>query len=281
MRVIRTVNGMQSHAVGLRRRGRTIGLVPTMGALHAGHLSLIRRAAGETDAVVVSIFVNPTQFGPQDDYRRYPRNLPRDLRLAARAGAGVVFAPTVRGMYPHGIQTSVDPGRLAVRWEGQRRPGHFRGVATVVLKLLSIVQPTHTYVGQKDYQQALIIRQLIRDFALPAAIRILPTVRESDGLAMSSRNAYLSPAQRRRATAVFRALAEARERIRGGARAAQPLRRRMRRRMDGTPGVRAEYAAVVDASTLEPVSRLRGRVALLVAARVGRTRLIDNIVVDV
>jgi len=281
MRLIRTIAAMRARSAGWRRTERTIGFVPTMGALHEGHLSLIRRAAAETERAVVSVFVNPAQFGPHEDYQRYPRNLPRDVRMARAAGAAVVFAPTVRAMYPDGFQTSVDPGRLAVRWEGACRPGHFRGVATVVLKLLAIVNSTHTYLGQKDYQQALVIRQLVEDFTLPTVVRILPTVRDSDGVAISSRNAHLTPAQRHRACALFAALAQARDEIRRGARSAAVVRRRMEQRLHATPSLRTDYAAVVDATALEPVRRLHGRVALLVAARVGRTRLIDNLLVDV
>ena len=265
----------------LRRRHRSIGLVPTMGAFHEGHLSLIRASVARYDATVVSVFVNPLQFGPGEDFQRYPRNLARDVRLARLAGADVVFAPRATQIYPNGFRTSIEVGPLGERWEGRSRPGHFRGVATVVTKLFNIVEPTHAVFGQKDYQQALIIRALIEDLHLPIALRILPTVREPDGLAMSSRNQYLSRAERQAASVLYRALSQARARIRSGECRARPLASAMRRLINAQPNARAEYVAVVDAATLEPRARLRGRVALLVAARVGRARLIDNFLVGV
>lgn len=281
MNIIRSAARMAAVAQRLRRQGRRIGFVPTMGALHKGHLSLIRRAAVENDVVIVSIFVNPTQFGPQEDFARYPRPLRRDLRLARQAGADIVFVPSVREMYLAGFQTHVEPGSLARRWEGQRRPGHFRGVATVVTILFELTQPTVAYVGQKDHQQARIIGQLVRDLRLPLRIRVCPTVREADGLAMSSRNACLTEAERTQAVVLFQALEQAREAVRSGERRAAALIDGMRRAISEAPSARIDYVAVADARTLEPCWRLRGRVALLVAAWIGRTRLIDNLLVDV
>lgn len=281
MRVIRTARAMARAAATWRRRGRRIGFVPTMGALHQGHGSLIRAARWQTDVVVVSIFVNPLQFGPREDYARYPRPRRRDLQRAKAAGADIVFAPGVEEMYPEGSVVTVDVGPLGDRLEGAARPEHFRGVATIVMKLFALVQPTVAYFGQKDYQQAVIVRRLIEALRLPVTLRIMPTIREPDGVAMSSRNAYLTAAERRQATALYRALQLARRRIRAGERDPRALTLAMRRRMAGQPSVRVGYAAVVDASTLQPVRRLRGRMALLVAATVGATRLIDNLLVDV
>ncbi len=252
-----------------------------MGALHEGHFSLVRRAAAENDLVIVTVFVNPLQFGPREDFTRYPRNLPRDVRLAGSAGADIVFAPTLRGLYPQGFQAAVEVGPLARRWEGVVRPGHFRGVATVVAILFQLTRPTRAYVGQKDYQQALIIRRLVRDLQFPIAVHVLPTVREPDGLAMSSRNAYLTSSQRGQAGVLYRALCAARDRVRAGERRAGPILTAMRRLIHRAKAARIEYAAIVDAETLEPQERLGGRVAVLLAVWIGRTRLIDNLLVDV
>ena len=260
---------------------KRVGLVPTMGALHEGHCSLIRAAAAENDVVIVTVFVNPLQFGPGEDFKRYPRALRRDLGLARAAGADVVFAPSVQQLYPRGFQTAVEPGPLARRWEGGSRPGHFRGVATVVTILFELTQPASAYFGQKDYQQALIVQRLVRDLHLPPTIRVLPTVREPTGLAMSSRNAYLSAAKREQARVLYRALCAAQVRIRAGERRAEPIIDEMRRLISEIPGARIDYVALVDARTLEPQWRLRGRIAILVAAWVGGIRLIDNLLVDV
>jgi pantoate--beta-alanine ligase len=281
MRLIRTARQMAEVATRRSRAGERIGVVPTMGALHEGHLSLIRRAAAENDVVIVTVFVNPLQFGPREDYARYPRRLARDARLARAAGADIVFAPSVRQLYPAGFQTTVEPGALARRWEGAARPGHFRGVATVVTILFQLTRPTTAYVGQKDYQQARVVERLIRDVQLPIRLRVLPIVRESDGLAMSSRNVELTAEERRRATVLCRALRSARARIMSGERRAAVVLGDIRRMIRAIPGVRLDYAAVVDAGTLSPCRRLRGRVAILLAAWVGRTRLIDNALVEV
>lgn len=280
-RVIRPPAAMAKAAAGWQRKRRSIGVVPTMGALHEGHLSLIRAARAENDVVVVTVFVNPLQFGPQEDLRRYPRPFARDVKLARAAGADVVFAPSAGQLYPDGFQTRVEVSEVTRRWEGASRPGHFRGVATVVALLFELTRPTRAYVGQKDYQQVLVIDRLIRDLRLPVALRMLPTVREDDGLAMSSRNASLSPTQRRQAAGLWRALDQARARIRTGERHAAPVLDQLRRAVSEIPGSRIDYVAVADARTLEPVWRLRGRVAVLLAVWLGTTRLIDNILVDV
>ena len=281
MRLIRSTSQLVSFVERLRAQGRRIGLVPTMGALHEGHVSLIRRAAHENDVVIVTIFVNPLQFGPREDFARYPRTLKPDLHLAQAAGADVIFAPSVRDIYPPGFEPHVEPGVLAERWEGKRRPGHFRGVATVVAILFDLTRPTHAYFGRKDYQQALIVQRVVREWRLPLTVHILPTVREPDGLAMSSRNAYLTAAQRKQAVVLSQAFSAARAEIRAGERRAAPLIARMRRIIQHAPDARVDYAAIADAQTLKPVHRLRGRVVILLAAWIGRTRLIDNLLVDV
>ncbi|MBI2884805.1 MAG: pantoate--beta-alanine ligase [Candidatus Omnitrophica bacterium] len=281
MRIIRSLGQMQSAALRARRAGKTIGFVPTMGALHDGHASLIRAARRDTDVVVVSIFVNPLQFGPREDYRRYPRTFQRDVAVAKRAGCDVLFAPTAAAMYPKNSRTVVVVTGLSEQLEGASRPGHFRGVATVVAKLFHLVQPTAAYVGQKDYQQSCLIRRMVDDLDVPVRVNVLPTVRERDGLAMSSRNAYLTPQQRREAPVLARALRAAARNIRRGERRASTVRAGIARALACAPHARVDRIDIVDAATLEPVARLRGRVALLAAIRLGGTRLIDNVLVAV
>ena len=272
---------MSRLALRLRRQGKRIGVVPTMGALHEGHLSLIRRAARDNDIVIVTIFVNPLQFGPNEDFARYPRPFARDVRLARSAGADIIFAPRAEEVYPKGFQTHIEVGPLAKRWEGAARPGHFRGVATVVMILCELTQPANAYFGQKDYQQALIIQRMLFDLHLPIRLHLRPTVREPDGVAMSSRNVYLNAAQRREAVVVSQALRLARRQIRAGEHRAIVIRRAMQRRMLSAREARIDYIALVNAATLKPLARLRGRVAILLAVRVGGIRLIDNLLVDV
>lgn len=281
MRLIRSAGRMATFSRRLRGQGKRIGFVPTMGALHEGHLSLVRAAAARNDVVIVTLFVNPLQFGPREDLTRYPRNLQRDATLVRAAGADLLFAPSTAQIYPPGFQTSVDPGPLASVWEGRTRPGHFTGVATVVALLFQTTLPTNAYFGQKDYQQTLVIRRLVSDLRFPIRVHVLPTVREPDGLAMSSRNAYLSAAERRQATVLYDTLRAARARIRSGERRSAPILSSMRRQLGRQPDVRVDYVALVDAGTLEPLVRLRGKIAMLIAAWLGRTRLIDNLLVDV
>lgn len=267
----------------VRARGGTIGLVPTLGALHAGHLALANAARTENSLVVMSIFVNPTQFGAGEDFNRYPRNLPRDRSLAAEAGVDVLFVPSAETMYPDGPAGQlvwVDPGALAVHGEGAARPSHFRAVATVVAKLFHLVQPDRAYFGQKDGQQAAIVRQMVRDLLLPVEIRVIPTVREHDGLALSSRNVYLSPAERAAAPVLARALGVARAAVAAGEREAETLRRLVRETVDDEPPVDLEYAEVFDLAGLAPVTgTLPAESMVALAARVGGTRLIDNLVI--
>jgi pantoate--beta-alanine ligase len=267
-------------AVGLaRRNGLVIGLVPTMGALHAGHLRLVEEARATSGLVVVSIFVNPTQFGPNEDFRRYPRTIEADLELCAGGGADLIFAPAVEEMYPNGpSSTFVEVPSLSDRLEGASRPGHFRGVATVVLKLFTIVGPDLAFFGSKDYQQLQVIRRMVADLDVPVEVRAVPTVREADGLAMSSRNRYLDLDQRRAAVVLSRALDRASEAVRGGERDADRVRQILRRTLESEPLATLDYAEVADADTLEPAREVGpGRRAVaLIAARVGPARLIDN-----
>lgn len=262
-----------------RRRGQTIGLVPTMGALHEGHLSLIEAARAETGYVVVSIFVNPTQFGPKEDLSRYPRPLQHDLELCERVAVDLVFHPEPAVMYPAGFRTFVEVTVLQDGLCGASRPGHFRGVATVVLKLFNLVQPDRAYFGQKDAQQARIIRQMAEDLNVPVEVRICPIVREADGLALSSRNRYLEADERRQAVTLYRALTEARQRIEAGERDAAHVRQMMVDRIASTSGATLDYAAVVDADSLEALTRLvpARPVLLALAVKFGSTRLIDNL----
>ncbi len=281
MRLIQQAHQMMSTAQALRRKGTTIGFVPTMGALHDGHLSLIRAARRHTRVAIVSIFVNPLQFGPDEDYARYPRDLKRDLNLAKASGAEIVFVPDLSQLYPTGFGTAVEVQGVSEQLEGVSRPGHFRGVATVVAKLFHLTQPTIAYFGQKDYQQTVVIQRMVKDLNLSVAIRVMPTVRESDGLAMSSRNVYLNPEERRQAAVIFRALTAAKAQIREGERQPERVREAMRGLILSESLTRIEYLALVNATTLKPLTVLVGRVAMLAAVRVGATRLIDNLLVDV
>ena len=277
-----------SHTVADFRAARRaaqdpLGLVPTMGALHEGHLSLARRARQENASVAMSIFVNPAQFGPHEDLSRYPRPIERDLQLAEEAGVDLVFNPPVEEIYPPGFGTSVEVGDVARRWEGEHRPGHFRGVATVVTKLFTIVAPQRAYFGQKDFQQLAVVRRLVTDLNLPVQVIGCETVREPDGLALSSRNVYLTEEQRPHAVALHAALQTGRQRVMGGAGkgeiAAHVVQEAMERVLLDTPGVSVDYVAVVDPATLEPLDRIRpGRTPVhgLIAARLGPVRLIDN-----
>ncbi len=255
---------------------RPVGLVPTMGYLHEGHLSLLRRARAENATVVMTLFVNPTQFGPNEDFSRYPRDPERDRSLAAAAGVDLLFAPSVEEMYPPGAATWVEVEGLSERWEGAHRPGHFRGVATVVLKLFLAARADRAYFGEKDYQQLQVVRRLAADLVPELTVVGCPTVREPDGLALSSRNVYLNAADRARALALHRALDRAQALLAGGERDGAALEAAMRVELIAPPGVDVDYAAVVDAATLEPLARVEREARALVAARVGPVRLIDN-----
>lgn len=274
--VITTSDELRSAVAAARRAGKRVGVVPTMGALHEGHLSLVKASCSECEFTVVTIFVNPTQFGPGEDYQRYPRTMEKDLELLGRYPVDFVFAPTVESMYPPGSETFVEVG-IGRGWEGEHRAGHFRGVATIVLKLFNLVTPDAAFFGQKDYQQTLVVRHMVRDLDLPIAIRVCPTVREADGLAMSSRNAYLSAAERRRAKILSRSLRLAEELFAGGERRTEVIRNKMQELLDSEPNVLVQYAIVVHPETLRRLDEIgdEGAVALI-AAKVGTTRLIDN-----
>jgi pantoate--beta-alanine ligase len=261
-----------------RRQGAApLGLVPTMGYLHAGHRSLLDRARRENDRVAASLFVNPAQFGPQEDLARYPRDLPRDQRLLEESGCDVLFAPSVEEMYPPGFETTVDVGRIAAPLEGARRPGHFRAVATVVLKLLDIFQPARAYFGEKDAQQLAVIRRMVRDLDLPVVVCGCPIVREPDGLALSSRNTYLSAEERRAAPVLYRALCAARDRWTAGERDAEGLRRLMTAVLAREPLARVDYVSVADPDTLQERDDARPPLLISMAVFFGPTRLLDNL----
>jgi pantoate--beta-alanine ligase len=265
-----------------REAGKRIGFVPTMGAFHEAHLALIRRARGQNDVVVVSIFVNPIQFGPGEDFQRYPRDLARDLDRAREAGADAAFVPEVEEIYPPGFSTRVTVGPIAERLCGASRPGHFDGVCTVVLKLLGIVQPHRIYLGEKDAQQLVVLQKMVDELNVDVKIVAAPTVREKDGLAMSSRNAYLTEEERPQAARLYKALRFAqREILVGGERDPERLRGRMSEMIREGTAIEIEYLAMVDPETLEDRPTLSGRTLIAVAARLGRARLIDNILIHV
>ncbi|HZL91253.1 MAG TPA: pantoate--beta-alanine ligase [Pirellulaceae bacterium] len=276
LRTITTAAAIHAEISAQRAAGRSIGLVPTMGALHEGHLSLVRRARAECDAVVATIFVNPTQFGPSEDFSRYPRTLEKDLELLAELGCDLVFAPAQDEIYPPGFSTYVEPPAVAALLEGKHRPGHFRGVGTVVLKLFNLISADVAYFGQKDYQQSLVIQHMVRDLNLPIQITICPILRESDGLALSSRNRYLSPTERQQALALSRSLRQAEELVRSGLREARAIAAALRNELAAAGIQRIDYATVADAQTLAELNTLDRPAVALVACHVGTTRLIDN-----
>lgn len=275
MDVVESIGQVRNWVHSARVQGHSIGFVPTMGALHEGHLSLIEHARRNNDAVVVSIFVNPTQFGPHEDLERYPRPKSRDLQLCKQAGAQLVFYPSVDEMYPSGSQTFVEVQGLTASWEGAIRPGHFRGVTTVVTKLFQIVLANRAYFGQKDYQQQAVIKKMVRDLDMPIEIVTCPTIRDADGLAKSSRNAYLSTEERQAGLCLFSALQLGEQAWRNQL-PEQQVSLQMQERIAGQPGVSLEYAVVVHPDTLQEILEPQKIVVALVACRVGTTRLIDN-----
>lgn len=281
MKIIRSPLAMAAWSERLRREGVTIGLVPTMGALHDGHRALIRAARLQCDALVVSIFVNPTQFAPTEDLAKYPRPIANDRALCRDEGVDVCFEPTTAAMYPERFQTVVTVPAIARRWEGESRPQHFAGVATVVTKLFGMVRPHVALFGQKDYQQSALVRQLVKDLNLGVEIVVRPTVRERDGLAMSSRNVYLSTEERRIAPIFFHALQAGRQAIEGGTTDAESVHAIMQKVIAGEPAIQIDYLVVCDPATLEPLTKIDCQAVLLGAIRIGSVRLIDNVVAKV
>jgi pantoate--beta-alanine ligase len=279
MLMLNTIEEVRRWGREKRLTGKDIGFVPTMGYLHEGHLSLVRGAKQENKAVVVSIFVNPLQFGPQEDFATYPRDLTRDLSLAEGSGVDLVFAPAVEEIYPSYPQlTTIEVGKITQVLCGASRPGHFSGVATVVGKLFNIVQPDRAYFGQKDYQQVQVIKHMVKDLNMPLEIRTMPIVREEDGLAMSSRNLYLTATERREALCLYQALRIAQDLYKGGERSASPIRDAMMARIAQEHNIRLDYLDICDAETLEIITEIREATLIALAAKIGRTRLIDNIV---
>jgi pantoate--beta-alanine ligase len=276
VRVIESGAAMRAWVREEQQRGRRVGFVPTMGALHEGHLSLVDAAAAECDVVAASIFVNPTQFGAGEDFAKYPRVLDRDLEMLRGRGCAAALAPTAEEMYPPGFETSIDVGAVAEPWEGVARPGHFRGVATVVHKLFQLVPADAAYFGQKDYQQTLVVRRMVADLNVPIEIRVQPTVREGDGLALSSRNAFLSPEERVRAAALWRSLAHAESLYAAGETDVAALRRGMLDKLHAAGVETIDYIAFLRDGTVEERTRIDGPTVIALAARVGGTRLIDN-----
>jgi pantoate--beta-alanine ligase len=279
METIRTISWMKVKAREARAEQRVIGLVPTMGALHAGHLALVERAKKECSTVYASIFVNPTQFGPKEDLSKYPRPLEADIEKLTDAGVDGLFLPSAEEMYPAGFSTYVQVEGISERLEGKSRPGHFRGVATVVLKLFEIVQPSFAYFGRKDAQQARVLQKMARDLNLDVELVICPTVREADGVALSSRNAYLSAEERKAATVLFWALKAAEKELAAGVRDTLELQGTMRRVLESEPKAQVDYAEIVDAESFEPVVRIGKRCYALLVVRIGSTRLIDNMLI--
>ncbi len=280
MEVAKTIESVRNLVSAARREGRKIGFVPTMGALHIGHVSLVEAAAKDCDFIVVSIFVNPTQFGPGEDFESYPRPIEADLEICRNAGVDVVFAPTPKEMYPAENITWVTVEKLTESLCGRGRPGHFRGVTTVCTKLFNIVCPDAAYFGQKDAQQAIVIKRMVADLNMPLEIIICPTVREPQGLAISSRNQYLSEQQKKDAAVIYKSLQQCRRMIDSGVVDAGEIIAAMRQTLQQVPAIEIEYVSIVDAQTLESVQKIAGKVLTAVAVKLGPARLIDNILVD-
>lgn len=283
MKVVTEISALRACLEETRRAQKTIGFVPTMGYLHEGHLSLVKKAKEMTDLVVMSIFVNPLQFGPNEDYSRYPRDLERDRRLAEEAGVDLLFAPSVEEMYPVPVRTTVSVSGLSEVLCGKSRPGHFDGVATVVTKLFNIVQPHYAFFGQKDAQQVAVIEQMVADLSIPVTIVPCPTMREADGLAMSSRNVYLNPEERKQATVLYESLQKALQLLKSGERSAGMIRDTMVKMIQEKSLARIDYVEIMTYPQLQPAVILKkeDRICLALAVRFGHTRLIDNLIVTV
>jgi len=279
MKIIRSIKKMQQLAVQLKKQGKAIGFVPTMGCLHEGHLSLAKQARLDADITVMSIFVNPAQFSPNEDFKKYPRNFKRDCYLAKESGVDIIFHPSQNLMYPKGFQTYIEVEILSKYLCGKSRPGHFKGVATIVMKLFNIVNPDIAYFGQKDAQQARIIRQMASDLNMDLKIKTMPIVREHDGFAMSSRNAYLSPTQRKDALVLKNALQKAKDMINSDEIDVGKIKKQICRIINSVPSLKIDYVSVVNADTLEDIDVIRGRVLIALAVKIGNTRLIDNAII--
>jgi pantoate--beta-alanine ligase len=277
MEIIRSPKRMQKTCIRLKQEGETIGFVPTMGYLHEGHLSLMRIAKRKSDVLVVSIFVNPTQFGPQEDFKRYPRDFKRDKKLLRDVGCSFLFSPSIKDMYPVGYKTHVEVCDSAKVLEGTSRPGHFKGVTTIVAKLFNIVQPDIAVFGQKDAQQAVVLKKMVADLNYGIKILIAPTIRGKNGLALSSRNSYLSVEERNQAAVLYQALNLAKKMVESGKRDSGKIKNRMKKLILGMPKAKIDYIAMNDWETLEPLKKLKGEVLISLAVRFGKTRLIDNI----
>jgi pantoate--beta-alanine ligase len=278
MEIIVQTKEMQGRSEQRRREGMIIAFVPTMGYLHAGHISLMREGRKRGDVLVISIFVNPTQFGPGEDYDKYPRDLKQDLRLAQGAGVDIVFTPSVHEMYPEGFQTAVEVQRVTQNLCGASRPGHFRGVSTVVAKLFNIVKPHLAFFGQKDYQQLITIKQMVEDLNMDIEVIGMPTIREPDGLAMSSRNAYLNSKKRKEALVLYRSLVKAEELFGQGERSTATIIQEVRRIIEQENSATIDYVNICDAHTLEDIDEIKGEAVIAVAVKIGKTGLIDNII---
>lgn len=279
MKLIKSINSVKEEIKKAKKKRQQIGFVPTMGYLHVGHLSLIRKAVKECDIVIISIFVNPSQFGPGEDYSHYPRDLKRDLHLAQKEKVDIIFAPSVRSMYPDGYQTYVNVEKLSKVLCGLSRPTYFRGVVTIVTKLFNIIEPDIAYFGQKDAQQAIIIDRIIKDLNMNVKLKILPIAREKDDLAMSSRNKYLNQTDRKNATILYKSLKEAKRMINSGIRNADKIIQAIKRIINSAAVARIDYVSIVDTEDLKPVKRLKGEVLIALAVYFGKARLIDNIIV--
>jgi pantoate--beta-alanine ligase len=281
MKVAKTIKSVRNLVKAARSKGKIIGFVPTMGALHIGHISLIEAAAKKCDFVVVSIFVNPTQFGPGEDFEKYPRPLKADLEICRKAGVDVVFAPSPQQMYPGENLTWVDVEKLTEQLCGRFRPGHFSGVTTVCAKLFNIVAPDIAFFGQKDAQQAIVIKRMVADLNMPLKIVVCPTVRQADGLAVSSRNQYLTRQQKKNAPLIYKSLQKCQKLIADGVADSKTIINQMRKILQQAPSIKIEYISIVDADTLQELKKITGKVLVAVAVKIGSTRLIDNILVDV
>jgi pantoate--beta-alanine ligase len=282
MKTLKRIDDIRNELKKYRRDNKTIGFVPTMGFLHEGHLSLIRRAAAENDIVVISIFVNPIQFGPNEDFERYPRDIERDAALAESCGTDIIFAPEAEEMYPNGFSSYVDSGeQLTSVLCGKSRPGHFKGVTTVLCKLFNLVAPDRAYFGQKDAQQTIVVKKMVKDLNFDIEIIVCPIVREQDGLAMSSRNAYLTADERRAAHSLNASLEAARQSVKAGERNVNKIKEQVRKRICKENGAEIDYIEIVDPESLEEVAEIHGGELIAIAVKFGRTRLIDNTILEV